>query len=170
VRTLLEVIDDGDLGFSAEKVVELVEAVLGADGARGAVTVVCVDEPAIAELNLRYRGLDEPTDVLSFSYGDDWAGWPTWPSSTSPVGSGPAEGESLPDLGEVIVCPTVVRRYAQEDGLDVCRQLGWTIIHGVLHLLGYDHERDEGEMRRREQALLEELGPVLEALSPSTNA
>ncbi|MFH0917218.1 MAG: rRNA maturation RNase YbeY [bacterium] len=164
----MEVIDKVGLDCSQDAVTELVQSVLDAEGAQGGMVVVFVDEPEIAELNGRYRGLDEPTDVLSFGSADDDAQWPDWPSQGLPVENGLVDGEIVPDLGEVIVCPAVVRRYAAEDGRDAGRQLGWTIIHGALHLLGYDHEGDEEGMRRREQALLKVLDNVVSAFSPST--
>ena len=70
------------------------------------------------------------------------------------------DGPSPPGLGEVVVCASVVTRYAREDGVDGAEQLAWTIVHGVLHLLGYDHEVDHGEMRDRERALLPELADL----------
>lgn len=165
----MHVMDRTGLGCPEDAAAELVRAVLDAHGTQGTVSVVLVDEPAIAELNRRFRGLDESTDVLSFSCTDDCGEEPDWPSPESPVENGPAGGKTIPDLGEVIVCPAVVRRYAEEDGAEAARLLGWTIIHGVLHLLGYDHERDDGEMRRREQVLLEDLVGLVSALSPPTN-
>jgi len=107
-----------------------------------------VDEPDITALNRDYRGLEEATDVLSFGEEDETGDWP----------------RSANDLGEVVVCPAIVARYALEDGRPANLQLGWTLVHGVLHLLGYDHESDEGEMRRREQALLETLTSFIAAL------
>jgi probable rRNA maturation factor len=165
----VQVVDEVGFECSEDAVTDLVRCVLEADGAPGAVVVVFVDEPTIARLNGRYRGLDEPTDVLSFGGVDDEADWPAWPASTPSSGKGLPQGEIVPDLGEVIVCPAVVGRYAREDGREAGLQLGWTIIHGVLHLLGYDHEGDGDEMRRREQALLKELGHLVGALSPSAN-
>ena len=155
MSVLVEVVDETDLSLSTEGVAELVRAVLDREGAQGAVVVALVGEHAITELNSRDRGLPEPTDVLSYCAEDDEISWPT------PL----PEGDFAPDLGEVIVCPAVACRYAEEGGLEAGSQLAWTIIHGVLHVLGYDHERDEGEMRRREQALVEELGPLASALS-----
>lgn len=162
-------IDKAGLGCPKDRVAALVEAVLHAEGAQGTALIVFVDEPAIAELNGRYRGLNEPTDVLSFSYVDDGADRPGGLFPESPVENGPVNGVVLGDLGEVVVCPAIVRRYAAEDGCEAGRQVGWTIVHGVLHLLGYDHERDEDEMRGREQALLGELDNLVRALSPSAN-
>jgi probable rRNA maturation factor len=124
---------------------DLVKAVLEAEGCPGAVVVAFLDEEGISELNGRFCGLSQPTDVLSFRQADTDFEWPD------------PTGESHRDLGEVVVCPAVVRRYALEEGGDPETQLGWTLVHGALHLVGYDHERDGGEMRAREQALLKEL-------------
>ncbi|OFW57470.1 MAG: rRNA maturation RNase YbeY [Actinobacteria bacterium RBG_16_64_13] len=129
---------------------DLVAAALEAEGASGAVVVAFIEEQAMAVLNARYRGVDEPTDVLSFRSEEGEAGWP--------------KSRTGPDLGEIVVCPSVVRRYAEEEDAVFGAQLGWTLIHGVLHLLGYDHEKDDGGMRRREQGLLVELVVAVRAL------
>jgi len=151
---LVEVLVEAPSGVSEEAVVALARAVLEAEAADGALVVVFVEEPVIADLNLRFRGLHESTDVLSFPEESFVGNWPGDRLSRAPVvGDGPAVRE----LGELLVCPAVVRRYAAEEGNEVDRQLAWTIIHGVLHLLGYDHEIDRGEMRECEQALLAEL-------------
>ncbi len=152
---VVEVVDETDLGVSTDGVAGLVRAVLGLEGAQGTMVVALVEEETIKDLNARDRGLPEPTDVLSYCARDEVAEW------TGPL----PDDDVAPDLGEVIVCPAVTRRYAEEGGLDPGGQLAWTIMHGVLHVLGYDHERDEGEMRRREQALLEELRPLTSALT-----
>ncbi len=132
---------------------DLVKALLAAEGARGSVVVAFVGEGTMAELNGRYRDLEEPTDVLSFRRADGDADWP------EPSKEGTAE------LGEVAVCLPVVRRYAREEGGDPSTQLGWTLIHGVLHLLGYDHEDDGGHMRDREAFLLLRLDRQVRAVS-----
>ena len=149
----VDVLDEDASGVSPEAVSALVRAVLDAEATDGAVTVVFVGEPVIADLNLRYRGLVEPTDVLSFPEASDEGAWPAEGQARA-LGSEDAAGAR--ELGEVVVCPAVVRRYAAEEGNDVDRQFAWTIVHGVLHLLGYDHEVDKGEMREREQTLLGE--------------
>jgi probable rRNA maturation factor len=155
VSIVVEVIDETELGVPTDGVAGLVRAVLDLEGAQGTVVVAFVDEETIKDLNARDRGLSEPTDVLSYCARDEEAEW------TGPL----PEEDVAPDLGEVIVCPALVRRYAEEGGRDPGGQLAWTIMHGVLHVLGYDHERDAGEMRRREQALLEELLPLTGVLS-----
>ncbi len=145
----VEVVDPGGIGWTVEPVAALVVAVLDAERASGSLVVAFVDESRMTELNTRYR-LPEATDVLSFRTGDETAPWP---------------GDSVKqELGEVIICPAVVRRYAIEEGVSEAEQLAWTLIHGVLHLLGYDHETDEGEMRAREKDLLCCLAPAVDRL------
>jgi probable rRNA maturation factor len=150
VNVLVDVVDETELHVPTEEVAEFVRAILELEGAQGMVLVAFVEEEAIEELNARDRGLSEPTDVLSYCARDGQSDWPGLISE---------EGARL-ELGEVIVCPTLTRRYAEQDGREPSGQLAWTIVHGVLHVLGYDHEQDQGEMRRREQALLEELRPL----------
>jgi probable rRNA maturation factor len=131
---------------------DLVKAVLAAEGASGSVSVAFVGEQETADMNKLYRGLEGPTDVLSFREADSEVGWPDSPKSKKS------------DLGEIVVCPDVVGRYALEEGGDPDTQMGWTILHGTLHLLGYDHETDDGEMRTREQALLSKLDRQVRAV------
>lgn len=149
----VEVVTGPELELVRGPVHDLVKAALEAEGVSGAAVVACVDEARITELNGRFRGLGEPTDVLCFRQADAECEWP------GPTGEGEAE------LGEVVVCPAVVARYAREEGGNPDTQLGWTLIHGVLHLVGYDHETDAGEMRAREQVLLRELDRQVRAVS-----
>jgi probable rRNA maturation factor len=149
----VEVVDDTGLLADREMARALVEAVFDAEGVSGEVAVAFVDEAAITELNRRYRKVNAPTDVLAF----DYAAEPGWP----------VEADTGSVAGEVAVCPRVVIRYAGEDGRDPAAQLGWTLIHGALHLAGYDHETDDGEMRAREQRLLEQFDGLVRLLSVS---
>ncbi len=132
---------------------DLAKRVMASEGVDGSVALAFVDEAEMAGLNERFRGASGPTDVLSFNQADDDSEWPD------------PTGRSANDRGEVVVCPSVVARYAMEDGGDPGTQLGWTILHGMLHLLGYDHEKDDGEMRERERLLLRELDPQVRAVS-----
>ena len=150
----VDVVDETDLGVPTEGVTDLVRAVLELEGAQGTVIVALVEEEDIKQLNARDRGLAYPTDVLSYCVRDEDGDWPTLMQ----------EGDAPPELGEVILCPAVILHYAEEGGREPGGQLAWTIIHGVLHVLGYDHEEDEEPMRRREQALLEELRPFTTVL------
>lgn len=161
----IEVVDRTGRDRSPDPVAALVQAVLTAEDLGGAVTVAFVGEQEMTDLNGRFRGLPEPTDVLSFRYADGDEQWPDdadrEPGSLRPDEEGPA----VFDLGEVVVCPAVVERYAEEEGVDFNTRLAWTLVHGVLHLVGYDHEKDDGEMRRREQVLLADLDHVVQAFS-----
>jgi probable rRNA maturation factor len=118
-------------------------AALTAD-VRGELTVRIVDERESAELNGRYRGKAGPTNVLSFR-------------AESPDLE--AHDELLP-YGDVVICAEVVAREAREQGKPLAAHWAHMVVHGALHLQGYDHEnsRDAGIMEARERALLNELG------------
>ena len=108
--------------------------------ARGAVTIVLVSDPRMRALNRTYRGKDYATDVLSFS------------TDRSPGGKG-GIGTILPTLGDVVIARGVARRQARAAGHPELDELRLLSLHGLLHLLGYDHERDNGRMRRVERRL-----------------
>ena len=111
------------------------------------VDITLVDDAAIHELNRTYRGIDRPTDVLSFALD---------------------EGEEEPEvdddeiehlLGDVIIsAPTAVRQ-GEEYGHGLEREMTYLAVHGMLHLLGYDHreEKDKLIMRKREEEVLRRL-------------
>jgi probable rRNA maturation factor len=120
------------------------------------VSLIFVDEESIADLNGRFLGGDGPTDVLSFPIDDDL------PSGRHPDtgGRGPGTvtepGDPPLVLGDVVVCPTVAARQAPTHAGTVDDEIALLVVHGVLHLLDYDHaEPSEADvMRRREQELL----------------
>ena len=115
-----------------------------------AVTVCLVSESAMARLNRTFRGQSGPTDVLSFpadgKHRKEFAG--------------AAREPGLPAcyLGDIAISPAVARRNTRRDGRSLQNELRILILHGVLHLLGYDHETDHGEMDRRERGLRRRLG------------
>ncbi|WP_324667751.1 rRNA maturation RNase YbeY [Geochorda subterranea] len=114
------------------------------------VSVALVDEPTIAALNRRFRGVDAPTDVLSFKLED--------PEEPEPD---PAPDPAEPQLlGEIVI--SVPRAVAQAEayGHSVERELAYLAVHGCLHLLGYDHEDEPSRqaMRQREEAALSACG------------
>jgi probable rRNA maturation factor len=113
---------------------------------RGEVTVRIVGERESAELNSRYRGKKGATNVLSFPAGEVEA-----PAAAS--------AELLP-VGDLVICAEVVAREAREQGKPLAAHWAHMVVHGALHLQGYDHEnaRDAGAMEARERALLAELG------------
>jgi probable rRNA maturation factor len=107
-------------------------------GPESEVHVLVTGDEILHELNRSYRGLDRPTDVLSFPDGD------RLPS-----------GEIL--LGEIVVSLDSARRQAVDLGHDELRELEELVLHGTLHLLGHDHQTDHGEMDAIELRLREEL-------------
>jgi probable rRNA maturation factor len=117
-------------------------------GGRYAVSLHLVGDEAMRELNREHRGLDEPTDVLSFPLHD-----PTGMRFVLP----PDQASSLGDV--VISWPRVLAQ-AAEFGHSPERELAYLVAHGVLHLLGYEHEQepDRRRMRAREEEALAPLG------------
>jgi probable rRNA maturation factor len=131
---------------------ELARLVLAARGVKGEteVSMLFVDEDAIAALNEQFLGKHGPTDVLSFPIDDE-----PGPTGRSPDlgGSGPgtaAELGALTLLGDVVVCPTVAARSALEHQVSVEDEIALLVVHGLLHLLGMDHE-DNAEAARMEE-------------------
>lgn len=125
---------------AAEALRTVVRGCLSSLGHRGDVEVhvLLTDDRQMRELNRHYLGRDRPTDVLSFPDGD------RLPS-----------GAVL--LGEIAVSVETARRQAAKRGHDELRELAELLLHGTLHLLGYDHQRDDGEMNDLELRLRREL-------------
>jgi probable rRNA maturation factor len=120
-------------------------------------SLLFVDEATIAELNVRFLGGDGPTDVLSFPLDEELPPAGRQPDQGGRGPGAPSDAGDPPTLlGDVIVCPTVAGRQAVEHGVPADDEIALLVVHGVLHLLDYDHaEADETVvMRRREQELL----------------
>jgi probable rRNA maturation factor len=147
---LVEVVNETDLPVDEDAAARAVLLVVESEELEsGEVALAFVEEGAMAELNERYRGLGEATDVLSFpGDADDDSEWPDPEADTTQ--------DRPPFLGDVLVCPTVARRNALDDGVSIAEELRRLVVHGVLHLLGYDHEVDQGEMRAREAEILDD--------------
>ena len=101
---------------------------------KASATIAFVSNKRIRELNRQFRGIDKATDVLSF----------------------PAEEES--NLGDVAVSVETAATQARENGLTLDEEIAQLILHGLLHLSGFDHETDNGEMNRLELKLRRKLG------------
>lgn len=87
-------------------------------------TVVFVSKGQIRKLNSQYRNKNKPTDILSFESMD--------PES----------------LGELVICPQIIKKQSKEHGLTLQEEMSYMVLHGILHLLGYDHEVDEKQARQ----------------------
>ncbi|HEY2303214.1 MAG TPA: rRNA maturation RNase YbeY [Acidimicrobiales bacterium] len=142
--------------------VRLAEAILDEEGVRGEaeLSMLFVDEQAMTDLNKRFLGKEGPTDVLAFPIDDEPIEGGRSPDSG---GTGPGfttEPSDLPTvLGDVVICPAVAYRNAPEHAGTYEDELALLIVHGVLHLLGMDHDDDdEAEaMEQRERQLLAKL-------------
>ncbi len=120
-------------------------------------SLLFVDETTIAELNVRFLGGDGPTDVLSFPLDEELPPAGRQPDQGGRGPGAPSDAGDPPTLlGDVIVCPTVAGRQALEHGVPADDEIALLVVHGVLHLLDYDHAEPEetAVMRRREQELL----------------
>jgi probable rRNA maturation factor len=135
--------------------------------APSSLTVALVTDFQIARWNRAYRGKNRPTDVLSFPADVSQAEPATTRKHRQPR---PARGtratrlsafrtaSASQYLGDIAIAPAVARRNAQRFGRAFDHEMRILILHGILHLLGYDHETDSGQMDRRENRLRRELG------------
>jgi probable rRNA maturation factor len=151
--------EQADHPVAVERWSRLARAVLEAEGivSDTEVSLLFVDEATIASLNERFLDKRGPTDVLSFPIEDE-----ADRSGRSPDEGGTGPGSVEPDtgrlllLGDVVICPAVAARNAVDHGVSLDDEMALLVVHGILHLLGMDHEVDaEAErMERREQQLL----------------
>ncbi len=130
-----------------ELFLQRVKSELGLDEAR--VTVCLVSDPEIARMNEMFRKKKGPTDVLSFP--TVLRRRPVWRRRSKTAKAGDY-------LGDIAISPATARRYARKNGRKLSSELRVLILHGLLHLLGYDHETDRGEMDRVERKLRKRLG------------
>jgi probable rRNA maturation factor len=138
-------------------------------------TIALVTEAQIKRWNRAYRGKNRPTDVLSFPADVSHAEIATTRKHRQPrparrtraarlsasrlAAVSASASENPPGyLGDIAIAPAVARRNAQRFGRAFDHELRILILHGILHLLGYDHETDTGQMDRRENRLRRELG------------
>lgn len=131
------------------------------DGCSGA-SVVVADDETLHDLNLRFRGFDEPTDVLSFGeYGAPMEDTALPVGEPFPGGGFPAVPDEEPSLGEVVLSYPMAERQAREHDVPVEREAALLVVHGILHLLGHDHAEPEEEaaMRAMERQALSALFP-----------
>ncbi|MGB9488591.1 MAG: rRNA maturation RNase YbeY [Terriglobia bacterium] len=127
---------------------------------------VCfVDDKQIRRLNSLYLGKNRATDVLSFPWNAQQRQPPQRPGSERArsryTRRSPNERAALGFknfLGDIVISVDTAKRNARQEGHSTLNEIRWLILHGVLHLLGYDHEQDHGEMSRLEFAMRSRLG------------
>ncbi|MCC6164488.1 MAG: rRNA maturation RNase YbeY [Acidobacteria bacterium] len=122
--------------------------------ARGTVTIVLTGDAAMRRLNREWRGVDRATDVLSFPADDD----------------GPRVRGQVRHLGDIVIATGVARRQAAAARHAYATELKVLALHGLLHLLGYDHETDDGLMRRVEARLRRKGGLTAGLIERETRA
>ena len=122
-------------------------------GARGGVTVALLPDSAVKALNRRFRGLNHATDVLSFP-GDQ------------PNGGPPRRGARY--LGDIVIARGVAAKQARKLGHSARVEIRVLALHGLLHLLGYDHDNDDGRMARAEARLRRKAGLPLGLIARSS--
>lgn len=130
-----------------KKIKDMTALVLQEEGCgKAEVVLTLVDDEEMRELNRQYRGIDKPTDVLSFSQRETT---PEEPEFEDPGGA------DL--LGDIVVSWETARRQGEELGHPVEREAAFLTVHGLLHLLGYDHLEpgDEAVMKRRQSEIME---------------
>jgi len=151
-------IEDGlEIEVGAEWLQAIMEKTLLAEAVTSTIEIslVMTGQAQIQALNRDYRGKDQPTDVLSFAMQESKEG------EEPEAFIGPPDG--LLHLGEVIISYPQAVLQAAESGHSIKKELAALIVHGVLHILGYDHEKAEmaPAMQAREKAILESLAGEL---------
>jgi probable rRNA maturation factor len=136
--------------FPTDRVIDAIRVVLDRHevDAGTAVTVVVTDDEHVRQLNVEFRDVDAPTDILSF------------PADPLPE---EIEGED-PYLGDLIIAYPYTQHEAEEAGHDINDELVLLVVHGTLHLLGYDHDNDDNQnhMWTEQAEILAQLGVPIE--------
>jgi probable rRNA maturation factor len=135
-------------GLSASALTRFVARAQRSTALRGSVDVLLTGSPEIRALNRRFRGKNQPTDVLSF-----------------PAGDAPRNGFA----GDIAISVDIAKQNAKRLGHSATEEIKILCLHGLLHLAGFDHESDAGQMARKERSLRRSLGLVL-ALTERSNA
>ena len=139
-----------------ELIIKTVETSLSHEGFSipSEISILLTDDFNIQRINKEYRGIDRPTDVLSFPMTDISKG-----KLNASCGDFNMD-ENLLMLGDIVISMETVKRQAEEYGHSFEREMAFLVTHGMFHLLGYDHqnEKDEKEMIQKQEEVLEKLG------------
>jgi probable rRNA maturation factor len=152
--------EQAEIEVDALRWVRLAQMVLEEQGVRGdaELSMLFVDEKSMSDLNERFLGREGPTDVLAFPMDDELIESGRQPDQGGRGPGSPAEPSDAPILvGDVVICPKVAQRQAAEHLVSFDDEMALLVVHGVLHLLGFDHEEDdEAElMEARERELMD---------------
>ncbi|HCG99629.1 MAG: rRNA maturation RNase YbeY [Candidatus Aquicultor primus] len=138
----IQISNEQELAVDEDSLVELAGYVLTVERVEedAELSIALVGEETMLDLNASYRGKDYPTDVLSFEVGGDM----------------PTAGNLPRLLGDVVICPAVAEKQAIEFDQTLDQELSLLLVHGILHLFGYDHDSDEDAelMEARERLIL----------------
>ena len=120
---------------------KIVQFILKKENKEGEISIALVEPEEIRELNKDYRKEDSVTDVLSFANKNDII---------------EIKDKKEHFIGEIVLCPKKIKDNAREFKIDFTKELCWALIHGVLHLLGYEHKSLEGakKMKKKEKYYL----------------
>ena len=149
----------------------VVRGALASADLRDAVEVglLLTGDDRVRQLNRDYRGEDRTTDVLAFALEESEVAFPRPPDALPTLGQAPPDAlpslgqspsDALPSLGQVVVSYPQAVRQAAEYGHTVEREVAFLVVHGLLHLLGFDHQRpdDEARMLSKQEAIMTSLG------------
>ena len=123
-------------GLNSKSLLTFVNSACRAAGLRGSVSVLISNSLRLRELNFRHRAKNAATDVLSFPTGELRNGW----------------------AGDIVISRDIAAANARALGHSLSKEIRILILHGILHLAGYDHEKDHGEMEQKEAALRKKMG------------
>ena len=141
----VEIINETNELIDTTDLYKVIEYTLKYENVTNAImNVIIIDNEKIHEINLKYRGIDRPTDVISFALEDD----KTFVNTSFRV------------LGDIYISIDKVYEQASNYNHSVRREISFLTVHGILHLLGYDHMKKEDElvMFSKQEKILEELG------------
>jgi probable rRNA maturation factor len=139
----LVILEKPVVGLSESALDRFVLAARRAAGLKGTVNVLVTNSATLRSLNRKFRGKNEPTDVLSFP---------------APLSELTHASKKLRLAGEIAISADIAMLNALRLGHVAAQEVKVLALHGILHLVGFDHERDNGEMARKESNLRERLG------------
>lgn len=140
---MIEIVNFSKEILDKEFLRRIAEKIIRAEGVDGKIelSIAMVQPDQMKELNKRYRYRDDATDILSFAWLEQ-----------EPIKESKPFAPEIQNLGEIVICPEIIKKQSYS-GLDFEKELIRTLIHGILHLLGYDHEKgmmQAQEMKKKE--------------------